>query len=336
VLIFFDTFAPSLSLLRTAGKTHYPGGRTRTGSTMTLPRPFPHQPVQVRNLELVQLDQLMALTTGASEIVVGMIDGPVAIDHPFLAKENVRVLSDDATQECARAGGTVCTHGTFVAGILAARRDCGAPAICPGCSLIVHPLFRNVTQDTQIPSATAKEFVETISDLFDAGVHVINFSGAILAAGGEPQITEALNQAAKRGVIVVAAAGNQGEMTSSVITRHPWVIPVTACNDLGLPISQSNFGASIGRLGLRAPGYKITSLATSEGWFTASGTSAAAPFVTGAIALLWSQFTQASAAEIKLAILQASTLRRKAIIPPLLNAWASYQTLATKLPRRHV
>ena len=58
--------------------------------------------------------------------------------------------------------------------------------------------------------------------------------------------------------------------------------------------------------------------------------------ITGAIALLWSQFTQASAAEIKLAILQASTLRRKAIIPPLLNAWASYQTLAAKVPRRAV
>jgi subtilisin family serine protease len=276
----------------------------------------------------------MALTSGASEIVIGMIDGPVAVDHPLLAKENVRVLSDDAAQACARAGRIACTHGTFVAGILAAQRNSGAPAICPGCSLLVRPIFRNVTQDT--PSATAKEFVETISGLFDAGVHVINFSGAILSSdgGGERQITEALNQAANRGVIVVAAAGNQSEITSSAITRHPWVIPVTACNDVGLPISQSNFGASIGRLGLRAPGDRITSLAAPEGWFTASGTSAAAPFVTGAIALLWSQFPQANAAEIKLAILQASTLRRNAIIPPLLNAWASYQILATKLPRR--
>jgi len=303
---------------------------------MTLPRPSPHQPFDVRNLELVHLSQLMALTSGASEIVVGMIDGPVVVDHPLLAKENVRVLSDETAQACARAGRTACTHGTFVAGILAAQRNSGAPAICPGCSLLVRPIYRKVTQDTQLPSATAKEFVEAISGLFDAGVHVINFSGAILSsdAGGEPQITEALNQAAKRGVIVVAAAGNQSEMTSSAITRHPWVIPVTACNDLGLPISQSNFGASIGRLGLRAPGYRITSLAAPEGWFTASGTSAAAPFITGAIALLWSQFPQASAAEIKLATLQASTLRRNAIIPPLLNAWASYQTLATKLPRR--
>lgn len=300
---------------------------------MTTLRDYPPQPVQGRHLELVHLSQLMALSGGAREIAVGMIDGPVAVDHPLLAKENIRVLGDDGTEACARAGRMACRHGTFVAGILAAQRNSGAPAICPGCSLLVRPIFRNVTRDSQIPIATAKEFVETISSLFELGVRVINFSGAILSsdAGGEPQITEALNQAAKRGVIVVAAAGNQSEIASSPITRHPWVIPVGACNGVGFPISQSNIGASIGRLGLLAPGDRITSLGAPEGWFTASGTSAAAPFVTGAIALLWSQFPKASSAEIKLAILQSSRLPRKAIVPPLLNAWASHQILAARL-----
>src|SRR4051794_14808591 len=108
---------------------------------MTLLPPSPHQQVQVRNLELVRLGQLMALTSGASEIVIGMIDGPVAVDHPLLVKENVRVLGDGAAQACARAGRTACTHGTFVAGILAAQKNSGAPAICPGCSLLVRPIF---------------------------------------------------------------------------------------------------------------------------------------------------------------------------------------------------
>ena len=298
---------------------------------MTLPRASAQQSIQGRNLELVHLGQLMALSSGAREIVIGMIDGPVAVDHPLLDKENIRVLSNDAGQASARAGHMASRHGTFVAGILGAQRGSGAPAICPGCTLLVHPIFRNVTRDSQIPIATVKEFVETISSLFELGVRVINFSGAILSSdsGGRRQITEALNQAAKRGVIVVAAAGNQSEIASSPITRHPWVIPVAACNDLGLPISQSNFGASIGRLGLLAPGDRITSLGIPEGWFTASGTSAAAPFVTGAIALLWSQFPRASSAEIKLAILQSSR-PRNTIIPPLLNAWASHQILATR------
>ena len=39
-----------------------------------------------------------------------------------------------------------------------------------------------------------------------------------------------MNHAAHRGVITVAAAGNQGTVGSSAITRHPWVIPVAACD----------------------------------------------------------------------------------------------------------
>ena len=44
------------------------------------------------------------------------------------------------------------------------------------------------------------------------------------------------------------------------ITRHPWVIPVVACDLRGRPIGYSNFGNAIGRRGLCAPGHGITSL----------------------------------------------------------------------------
>ena len=53
----------------------------------------------------------------------------------------------------------------------------------------------------------------------------------------------------------------------------------------------------------------------------------AAPFVTGTTALLWSAFPAATAAHIKLAITQASTLRRASVVPPLLDAAAAYQVL---------
>ena len=54
----------------------------------------------------------------------------------------------------------------------------------------------------------------------------------------------------------------------------------------------------------------------------------AAPFVTGAIALAWSEFPAATAAQIRLAVAQAHGLRRATVVPPLLNAWAIYQAMA--------
>jgi subtilisin family serine protease len=97
---------------------------------------------------------------------------------------------------------------------------------------------------------------------------------------------------------------------------------------------ESNLGSSIGRRGLTAPGDGITSLSAEGQPFTLGGTSVAVPFVTGAIALLWSEFPEATAAQIKLAISQAYAQRRASVVPPLLDAAAAYQVLLTARARR--
>lgn len=153
----------------------------------------------------------------------------------------------------------------------------------------------------------------------------------------EQKLEEALSYAARPGAIVVAAAGNQGTIGSSAITRHVWVIPVAACDLRGQPIGLSNLGASIGRRGLRAPGEAVTSLGTPGEPITSGGTSAAAPFVTGTVALLWSVFPAATATEIRRALTQtAGPALRRTIVPPLLNAWAAYQTCVGRLPDNRV
>src|SRR5262249_60244108 len=134
-----------------------------------------------------------------------------------------------------------------------------------------------------------------------------------------------LNQSARRGVIIVAAAGNQGTLGSSVITRHPSVIPVAACDRNGRPLNVSNLGRSIGRRGLSAPGDEVTSLGAGGGLRTFGGTSAAAPFVTGTLALLWSAFPAAAPAAINHAIRRTQPPRRHTVVPPLLDAWAAYE-----------
>jgi len=186
-----------------------------------------------------------------------------------------------------------------------------------------------------MPSATPDELAAAIVDCVEAGAHVLNLSAGIVqqSSKGERELEEALDYAAKRGVIIVAAAGNQGTIGSSAITRHPWVIPVAACDSFGRPIDQSNLGNSIGRRGLSAPGDSITSLGVEEGkLLTSGGTSAAAPFVTGTIALLRSEFPDATSAEVKFAATQAYAPRRTTIVPPLLDAWAAYNFMVNTRP----
>ncbi len=281
-------------------------------------------------LDLVKLTSLMEITSGISEIKVGLIDGPIVMNHPALAYENIREVPGKSGT-CAQTGSAACLHGTFVAGILFAKRDSTAPAICPSCTLLVRSIFTETTQkDGQMPSATPEELAIAIMECVESGVRVINLSVALAQPSlrGERRLEEALDYAAKSGVIAIAASGNQGTIGSSAITRHPWVIPVAACDLQGRPISQSNLGSSIGKRGLCAPGDNITSLGAEGKLLTLGGTSVAAPFVTGTIALLWSAFPVVSASEVKLAVTQTNRQQRTTVVPPMLNAWAAYQTIA--------
>ncbi len=104
-----------------------------------------------------------------------------------------------------------------------------------------------------MPSATPKELAAAIIECIDAGARVINMSLALAqpSTKGEQALEEALNQAVRRGVIVVAAAGNQGTLGSSAITRHPWVIPVVACDLQGRPTNDVESGQFDRQAGLK-------------------------------------------------------------------------------------
>jgi subtilisin family serine protease len=285
----------------------------------------------MNHLDLVKLPALMELTRGQPEIVVGLIDGPVAMNHPDLTSENIREIPGSLQRTCAQANSTACMHGTFIAGILCARRSSFAPAICPGCTLLIRPIFVEATAgEEKMPSATPEELVAAIIESIEAGAHILNMSVALSgpSSRGNRQLEESLDYAMEHGVLVVAAAGNQGTVGSTAITRHPWVIPVVACDLQTRPISYSNLGSSIGRRGLRAPGDNITSLGVDGKPLTFGGTSAATPFVTGAIALLWSEFPMTTASKVKIAITQAHGAQRTTIVPPLLDAWRAFQAMA--------
>jgi len=281
-------------------------------------------------LSLVKLNALMERTTGNPEIRIGLIDGPVAIDHPELAGKNIQSLSGKLSGMCTLTNSLACQHGTFVAGILSAKKGSAAPAICPDCTLLVRPIFAETkAAKGEMPAATPEELAHSILDCVDAGARLLNVSAALAqpSSKSERALEEALDHAARRGVIVIVAAGNQGTLGSTAITCHPWVIPVVGYDLQGRPMNHSNLGSSIGRRGLGAPGDRITSLGANGRPLILGGTSAAAPFVTGAIALLWSEFPTATATQMKYAVTQAYNPRRTTVVPPLLDAWAAYQVM---------
>jgi subtilisin family serine protease len=279
-------------------------------------------------LDQVRLLPLMKRGTGTIQVRVGLIDGPVQLSHPELDTARFQTLGKASSLACSRHSSFACTHGTFVAGILASTRGSAAPAICPGCTILLRPIFEESA--AAVPVATAGNLAAAIVDCVNAGAHVVNLSAALLSASGAEQavVRNALDHASARGTIIVAAAGNDSTIGSTAITRHPWVIPVVAYDLEGRPLALSNLGASIGRSGLGAPGQRITSLSAAGPPRTFDGTSVATPFVAGAIALLRSEFPQVAATAIREAVDAVRAGRRASLMPPLLDAWGAYQRLA--------
>jgi len=274
---------------------------------------------------LVGLAPLMAASEGSTSVTVAVIDGPMDRAHPALGAARIEVLGEAACDPLEGAG---CRHGTFIAGLLVAARSEQAPGICPGCQLLARPVFAAGEADFAAPSAQPEELAAAILQVIAGGARIINLSLALLEPGasGGAAVRMALDAAMQHGVLVTAASGNQGVVGSTPITRHPWVIPVAACNSSGLPLAPSNFAASVGRNGLLAPGEGIRGVKAGGGLDTASGTSVAVPFVAGALALLASLCPWASAAELRRAIVGPGVPRRS-VVPPLLDAATAWQIL---------
>jgi subtilisin family serine protease len=283
-------------------------------------------------VDVAGLRQLLELTPGCPQVKVGLIDGPVDVDHEGLRAASIQPVNRRARQACRNLGSPECRHGTFVAGILVGARGSGAPAIRPGCTLLIQPLF---TESATGRPATLRQLASALRETVEAGARVINLSMTALRTTGpaERALTQALDDCARLDVVVVAAAGNEAVVGSSCITRHPCVVPVAASDARGIPLAFSNLGRSISQRDLLAPGENIVSLVPREGSMTLSGTSAAAPFVTGAIALLCSLFPQLRGRDVCDAVVRVG-VRRRTVVPPPLDAGMAYAELSARTEDR--
>jgi hypothetical protein len=283
------------------------------------------RPTHPGALRVTRLDRLMALTEGSQSVTVGLLDGPVATGHPgFAAGVFAGGTGPAAGGTGPAANSPTARHGTAVAGVLVASRDSGGPGICPGCRVVVCPVFGGSGPGVARPTDVAAGLVACLR----AGARLINISAAFVAdAPVDHDLRQALDLAARRGVLVVAAAGNSGRVGGSPLVSHPWVVPVTSCDELGRPLADGNVGSSIGRRGLRAPGSPLPSLAPDGAFALLGGTSLSTALVTGAVALSWSAAPDTPAALVRRALSGAAGARRT-IVPPLLDALSLYESIS--------
>jgi subtilisin family serine protease len=260
------------------------------------------------------LDALMALSRGEG-VRIGLVDGPIAAAHPALAASHIEALQG---VPCI-AGSYACTHGTFIAAMLVGDRAAVAGA-CPAATLVHRPIFAgDPIQPARVPLVPASQLAAAILDVAATGVHVLNLSvgAAFVSAADREAVADACDVAARSGMLIVAASGNQGRIGPSPLFMHAAVIPVVGALPDGRPDPASNLGPTIAQRGLLAPGWARSAI-PPDGVGVMRGSSVAAAHVSGAAALLCALVPGAGSARIRDMLLKRERTWRS-IVPPALD-----------------
>ncbi|MGH7461670.1 MAG: S8 family peptidase, partial [Longimicrobiales bacterium] len=203
-------------------------------------------------------------------------------------------------------------HGTHVAGIIgAARNGTGIDGVAPAVRLMA---LRAVPDGDE----RDKDIANAVRYAVDNGAQVINMSFGKAWSPEKPAVDAAMQYADSKGVLLVHAAGNDGEdLTRSPSYPTPLLkagtrvgnwITVGASSWKGgesLAASFSNYGR--GEVDVFAPGEDILSTVPGGGTERESGTSMAAPVVSGLAALIMAYYPELTAADVKSVILESAT-----------------------------
>ncbi|MER7541204.1 S8 family serine peptidase [Streptomyces sp. NPDC097704] len=219
---------------------------------------------------------------GSPEVCVAVLDGPVDLSHPCFEGADLTRIDTLVTE--APGAGPMSLHGTLVTSLIFGQPGKGLTGIAPRCRGLLLPVFRD-GNEARVPQL---DLARAIERAVQEGAQVINISGGERVPSGQPDelLGRALRLCEDQGVLVVAAAGNDGCDGLQVPAAVPSVLAVGATGHDGTPLQISNWGASYATHGVVAPGEAIEGAAPGGGWATVTGSSFAAPLVAGVAALL--------------------------------------------------
>ena len=289
------------------------------------------------------------LTTGSREVVVAVIDSGIDINHPDLAG-NIWTnpgeiagngIDDDGNGFIDDVHGWDFVdndnlpldgygHGTHIAGTIGALADngIGVAGVAPRVSLMALRFQDDRGAGYTSGMLAALDYATRMRR--DFGINIVASNNSWEAGNFSLVVEAAIRAHGEAGITFVAAAGNSGTDTDASPAYPggydlPNVIVVASHNSSGSLAGSSNYGAT--SVDLAAPGLAIKSTLPGGTYGMLSGTSMAAPHVTGVVALLAAAKPGISVAEIRGAILNGVTptaeLAGKTATGGRLNAFAA-------------
>ncbi len=244
--------------------------------------------------------------SGAVDADIAILDTGIDLDHPDLNVYHEKTFVPGTSSADDDNG-----HGTHVAGITAAKDNAiGVVGIAPGARLWSIKVLDSSGAGSISDIIAGIDYVTAHS----AEIDVVNLSFGCECSS--PALDAAINNAVQAGVVFVVAAGNDHKDASSFSpARNPNVIAVSAmadsdgkCGGQGTSTkygsddtfaSFSNYGAPVDMV---APGVGILSTYKDGKYAELSGTSMAAPHVSGGVALYESYHPGATPAQVKAAL----------------------------------
>lgn len=245
-------------------------------------------------VQVVKADVVQASGITGSGVKVALIDTGVGQNVDLTGVQQVAFgnLPADGDQN---------GHGTHVAGTIAARVN--------GIGLI------GVAPDAQLYSLKAldasgngyySDIIASLEWAMDHGIQVVNMSFA--GSQSSQAFQQAVSAAYQQGMLLVAAAGNQGGSTGLDTIQYPAAFPeVIAVGAVNQQNQRASFSSTGAKLELMAPGVQILSTLPNNLTGEMSGTSMAAPHVTGVAALVWSHKTSLKNTDVRAILSESAT-----------------------------
>ena len=220
------------------------------------------------------------------------------------------------------------SHGTHVSGIIAASRDnkIGINGVANNVKIMA---VRAVPDGDEYD----KDVALGLRYAVDNGAKIINTSFGKGFSPKKEWVFEAIKYAASKDVLIVNAAGNDGnnidfekvfpidtrDLKTEISDNFLTVGAMSANYDENLPASFSNYGKI--NVDVFAPGVQIYSTTPENEYAKFSGTSMAAPSAAGVAALIRSYYPKLSASQVKHILMNSGTLINFEVIKPGSRSW---------------